>query len=193
MLYIGIDPGEAWCGFAALEATPDYTRVEARSYSIASHSGYLGMVRDIADLLPHAKRTHIVAEDFRIRRAGHQSFNAGNTLRMLGALEYAASDIKAFSFSLVSPNDHVEDMTRELYGRVLFNYRNHWPKSRHSSWRHCLSAWRVLGQYLLEQNPEVLLSLRKKKRSHPTPRWLPSIQHKHDRVAEAAWWITRRE
>lgn len=191
MLYIGIDPGESWCGFAALETTSDgVIRVESRSYDVENHHGYVGMTRDIIDLLPHAKRTHIVAEDFRIRRSGHQSFSTGNTLRFLGALEYAASDVKTFSFSTIPPSDKVENLTRELFGRVLFNYRNHWPKARHSSWRHCLSAWRVLGQYLMNQDRAVLEILHKKKKSHPCPQWLPVIQRVgRDRVAEAAWWI----
>jgi len=190
MLYIGIDPGDAWCGFAALETTPEgIIRVEARTYDVANHHGYIGMATDIIDLLPHAKRTHIVCEDFRIRRVGHQAFNAGNTLRFLGALEFGASSVKAFSFSTVSPTDKVEEITRQLFGHVLFNYRKHWPKPRHSSWRHCLSAWRVLGQYLMAQDRAVLELLHKKKRSHPCAKWLPANQRVgRDCVAEAAWW-----
>lgn len=193
MLYIGIDPGDVWCGFAALETTPEgVIRVEARTYDVENHHGYIGMATDIIDLLPHAKRTHIVCEDFRIRKVGHQSFGAGNTLRFLGALEYGARQVKAFSFSTIPPNDKVEELTRELYGRVLFNYRNHWPKSRHAAWRHCLSAWRVLGQYLMTHDRAVLEMLHKKKKSHPCPQWLPANQRVgRDRIAEAATWIKR--
>jgi len=193
-LYIGIDPGDAWCGFAALETTPEGAiRVESRTYDVKNHHGYIGMATDIIDLLPHAKRTHIVCEDFRIRRQGHQAFGAGNTLRLLGALEFGASQIKAFSFSTVAPTDNVEDITRELFGRVLFNYRSDWPKSRHASWRHCLSAWRVLGQYLITHDRAVLEILHKKKRSHSCPQWLPVNQRVgRDRVAEAAEWSRQK-
>lgn len=190
MLYIGIDPGETWCGFAALETTPEgVIRVEARTYDVENHHGYIGMATDIIDLLPHAKRTHIVCEDFRIRRQGHQTFSAGNTLRLLGALEYGASQVKAFSFSVEAPTDKFEQINHQLYGRILRNYRNHWPKSRHTSWHHCLSAWRVLGQYLMMHDRGVLQILHKKKRSHPCQQWLPANQRVgRDRVAEAAVW-----
>ena len=191
MLYIGIDPGEAHLGFAALEVTQGgEVRVEARTYNVEVR-GYIQMAADIMDLLPHAKRTHIVCEDFRIRRAGHQTGSAGVTLRLLGALEFGTSQVREFSFSTVPPNDNMEAETRELFGRVLFNYRNHWPKSRHSAWRHCLSAWRVLGHHLFMTERELLLALHKKKRSHTCSRWLPVSGKKSDHVAEAAVWIKR--
>lgn len=192
MLYVGIDPGDAHVGFAALEITDnEEVRVESRTYSVESHRGYIRMAHDILDLLPHAKRTHIACEDYRIRKVGHQAFSAGMTLRLIGALEYGAHEINAFSFTTVAPTDHMEQVTRELFGRVLFNYRNHWPKSRHPGWRHCLSAWRVLGQHLMLTERELLLSIRKKKRSHPIERWLPVLEKKFDHVAEAACWIKR--
>lgn len=192
MLYIGIDPGEAHVGFAALEITASgEVRVEARTYNVEGHGGYIGIASDIIDLLPHAKRTHIACEDFRIRKVGHQVHSAGVTLRLIGALEYGAAHVREFSFSTVQATDQVETITREFYGRVLFNYRNHWPKFRHSAWRHCLSAWRVLGQHLFMVEREVLVRLHKKKRSHACERWLPVSGKKNDHIAEAAWWIKR--
>lgn len=192
MLYIGIDPGDAHLGFAALEITSGgEVRVESRTYSVEAHGGYARMAHDIIDLLPHAKRTHIVCEDFRIRKIGHQAHSAGRTLRLIGALEYGALGVKEFSFSTLPATDKVENLTRELFGRVLFNYRNHWPRSRHSSWRHCLSAWRVLGEYLFTADREWLMEIRKKKRSHACERWLPVSEKKPDHVAGAAIWIKR--
>lgn len=191
MLYIGIDPGEAWCGFAALEVTSDsIVRVEARTYSIAARDGYLQMAHDILDLLPHSRRTHVVCEDFRIRRSGHQHFSAGNTLRLLGALEFGATSIDAFKFFLVPPNDNGERESRELFGRVLWNYRKQWPRPRHAAWGHCLSAWRVLGHHLLAQDRTLLLQIHKMKHSRRCDRWLPAAikSARGEHVALAAQW-----
>lgn len=192
MLYIGIDPGEAWCGFSALEITSEgVVRVEARTYSVTSHGGYLRMAHDLVDLLPHARRAHIVCEDFRIRRSGHQKFSAGNTLRFLGALEYGVTSVDAFKFFLVPPNDHGEQETRELFGRILNKYRKTWARPRHAAWGHCLSSWRVLGRHLMEYEKGLLLDLHKVKKSHRCDRWLPVglKSQRHEHVAPAARWL----
>ncbi len=194
MLYIGIDPGESWCGFAALETTSrNEVRVESRTYSIKAHGGYLQMVHDLMDLLPRTRGVHVACEDFRIRRSGHQAFNRGDTLRFLGALEFGVSSIDGFTFSLIPPNDHGERETRELFGRVLFNYRKTWPRNRHHAWGHCLSAWRILGNHLFHHERDLLLKLLQRKRSHQCDQWLPALvrSQKQEHVAPAAIWIRR--
>jgi hypothetical protein len=191
MLYIGVDPGEAWCGFSALDITSDgAVRVEARTYSVTARGGYLRMAHDIVDLLPH-RRAHIVCEDFRIRRSGHQHFSAGNTLRLLGALEFGVTSVDAFKFFLVPPNDRGDTETRELFGSVLWNYRRSWPKPRHAAWGHCVSAWRVLGHHLLAHERALLLKLHTVKKSRQCDRWLPVAlkSSRHEHVAPAARWI----
>jgi hypothetical protein len=194
MLYIGIDPGEAWCGFAALDVSPSGVRTEARTYAVKAHGGYLGMTRDILDLLPHARPTQIVVEDFRIRRSGHQHFNAGHTLRFLGALEYGISEITAFSFFLIPPNDRGKQETRELYGRIFPAYHRQWPRPKHTAWGHCLSAWRVLGHHLFQHDRDVLLELHGHQKSHRCSQWLPALVRapKNEHIAPAAWWVKHR-
>lgn len=192
MLYVGIDPGEAWCGFAALDISSKHEiRVEARTYSVKAHNGYLQMAHDLVDLLPHARQAHIVVEDFRIRRSGHQRFSHGDTLRFLGALEFGVTSVDAFKFFLVPPNDRGEQETKELFGRVLFSYRKTWPRNRHHAWGHCISAWRVLGNHLFHHERDLLLRLLKQKRSHRCDQWLPALIRNPDRehVAPAGQWI----
>lgn len=194
MLYIGIDPGESWCGFAALDLTSKReVRVEARTYSVKAHGGYLHMARDILDLLPHARQAHVACEDFRIRHSGHQQFNRGNTLRFLGALEYGVASVDAFRFFLIPPNDHGRRETRELFGRVFFNYQKAWPDRRHSAWGHCVSAWRVLGNHLFHHDRDLLMRLLQKQRSHRCDQWLPALacDSGADHIAPAASWIKR--
>lgn len=191
MLYIGIDPGESWCGFAALDALDDRMRVEARTYSILSRGSYVNMVNTILDILPHNRKTMIVCEDFRIRRSGHQAFNKGNTLRFIGALEYGISQIDAFSFSLIPPSDRGAVETRQLFGRILDRYRSQWPRHHDAAWGHCVSGWRVLGHYLFKHDQSVLLDSRKEKKSHHLQRWLPTGERAKDHVAPAMYWKRR--
>lgn len=193
MLYVGIDPGESWCGFAALDTTNKEVRVEARTYSINAHGGYLRMAHDLIDLIPHNRPCHIIAEDFRIRRSGHQRFSRGDTLRFLGALEFGASSVDAFKFYLIPPNDHGKYETSEFFGRVLASYRRTWPQRNHHTWGHCLSAWRVLGQHLFHHERDLLLRLHQKKRSHRCDQWLPALvrQPKFEHIAPAGIWVKR--
>lgn len=190
MLYVGIDPGEVWCGFAALDVTSDgIVRAEARTYSVADRKGYLNMTHDLLDLLPHARSAIIIAEDFRIRHVGSQRFNHGDTLRFLGALEYGVKKIDLYKFFLVPPNDHGVRETRELFGRCFVAYRRKWPRNRHPAWAHCVSAWRVLGTHLFQHNKELLLQLHTVKKIQRDTRWLPTL-HKSERdfIAPAAHW-----
>lgn len=193
MLYVGIDPGESWCGFAALDTSRSEVRVEARTYAIKAHDGYLKMARDIIDMIPHNRPTHVICEDFRIRRSGHQHFNRGDTLRFLGALEYGVTSVDSFQYFLVPPNDRGVQETKELFGRVFFSYRKSWPRRKHHAWGHCISAWRVLGNHLFRHDRDLLVKLLQRKRSHPCDQWLPALirapQLEH--VAPAARWIHR--
>jgi hypothetical protein len=168
-------------------------RVEARAYAVRAHGGYLKMAHDIVDLLPHSRETHVVCEDFRIRKAGHQRFSRGDTLRLIGALEYGVSSVDAFKFYLIPPNDHGERETRELFGRVLASYRRTWPRRKDPAWGHCLSAWRVLGNHLFHHERDVLLRLLQRKRSHRCDQWLPALvrQPRVEHIAPAAVWIKR--
>jgi hypothetical protein len=193
MLYVGIDPGESWCGFAALETTSKKKiRVEARTYSVKAHQGYLQMARDLMDIIPRGRQLNFVCEDFRIRRSGHQGFNHGDTLRLLGALEYGvASRDEQSHFFLVPPNDNGEHETKELFGNILRSYRSTWPKT-YRSWGHCVSAWRVLGNHLFHHERDLLLRLHGYKKSHRCHQWLPSVaRSKLDGIAPAGLWINR--
>jgi len=190
MLYIGIDPGERWCGFAALELTSELVvRVEARTYSITAHKDYLTLAHDLIDLLPHARKAQIVVENFQVRTVGHQHFNRGDTLRFIGAMEFAAQSIDAFELFQVQPSDAGQRDSLKLYGSVIRRYSRRWPSPSHRAWKHCLSAWRVLGMHLLSKEPTFLLSIRKMKRVQICERWLPASTKMGDHIARAARWV----
>lgn len=191
MLYIGIDPGEQWCGFAAFEITSDnVVRVEARTYSIGLRKGWLRMARDIVALLPHSRRAIIVIEDFQIRKAGHQRFNRGETLRFIGALQYGLGSVDSFTVYFESPRDPRIKETQMMFGRALQRYRRKWPRRHDKAWNHCMSAWRVLGSYLLRTQPDILQQIHGLKSVHPCHQWLPSASYhpKKEHIAPAAIW-----
>lgn len=191
MLYVGIDPGEQWCGFAALEITSDdVVRVEARTYSIRLRHGWLRMARDLVALLPHSRPATIVCEDFQVRKVGHQRFNHGDTLRFIGALQYGFGSVRFHTFHLESPNDRGRKEVPMMFGNAFIRYRNRWPHARDSEWNHCVSAWRVLGSFLLRHDPEALQRIHRLKRSHPAQRWIPSGSYhpKKEHIAPAAIW-----
>lgn len=190
MLYVGIDPGSSWCGFAALEITSDnVVRAEARTYSVKNRrNGWLDMVGDLFNLLPHARRTSLVVEDFQIRQSGHQRFDHGDTLRFLGALEHGARGITMFDFHLIAPNDRGDRENRLLYGRILDHYRKKWPGPRRPPWSHCVSAWRVLGYHLMKREPEMLIDAQKMRRVHRGDHWLPLVRNDADFIAPAVTW-----
>lgn len=196
MLYIGIDPGEAWCGFAALEIALETqfvsVRAEARTYSVKHRGGYLAMANDLFQLLPHQRPTILIAEDFQIRHSGHQRFNHGDTLRFLGALEFGATFVKQFNFALIPPNDRAKQETRDLFGPGIRSYARKWPKPGHAAWHHCLSAWRVIGQYLLINQCDVLQRMHKLTHVRRCDRWIPVSMgdvNKHEHIAPAARWM----
>lgn len=191
MLYVGIDPGESWCGFAALEITSDnVVRVEARTYNVALHKGWCRMARDLINVLPHSRQAKIICEDFQIRRSGHQRFNHGDTLRFLGALEYAVSNVPFFDFDLEPPSDSAIKAVPKLFGKSWVKYRSRWPKKSHPAWNHCASAWRVLGSNLLRTDSAVLAGLHRYRRSLPRDQWLPSgiLVREEEFIAPAALW-----
>jgi hypothetical protein len=189
MLWVGIDPGEKHCGFAALEITSDEViRVESRTYDVAAHGGYLEMAKSIVDLLPHARRANVVCEDFRIRKAGHQRFSSGDTLRMIGAIEMAVRSLNQYEFALIPPAD-APDAAFKLFGKIIVKYKAKWPRTHHPNWLHCLSAWRVLGLHLMSTTQDTLMQFHDCTRVREVDRWLPTSALRTDHVADAMEWI----
>ena len=156
MRFIGIDPGERWVGIAMLEATGSKWQAESRVLDVQARSGFLQLVSDVLIWAPAT----IIAEDYRVRPVGHQAFTAGYTLRLLGALQVSA-EAKDATWIMLQPGPAAELDLLQL-GR--FVKRSDWPASNDPHWQHALSAWRVLGRYLLQEHKELLEKLRKTKK-----------------------------
>lgn len=143
--FLAIDPGDVHVGFALLE------RESPRSFYLS-----MGVLhresRDFVDLVESlgtlaGRVQHVIVEDYRVRPVGHQRFNHGATLRLLGAIEYVVSATTSASFSSVAPGNS-RDLEQLRLDRVLDAWRESFairPNATH--WRHADSAWRALGMY----------------------------------------------
>lgn len=159
MIVLGIDPGEAWCGFAALQMERRFLRVQASTFSTDNRNVF----RMVQTLLPFPKYENVtvVCEDFQVRPVGHQRFTRGQTLRLIGALEYHVIN-QGWLWRLIPPGKWQRELPQIFGNNFLSSYREHWPDKTNPQWDHCLSAWRVIGRYLLA---EQLLSVLKPIRS----------------------------
>lgn len=188
MRIIGIDPGERWVGLAALwiDLKQRVVHGESRVFD-AEPRGFAKTIRAVVPL--STLGTIFAAEDFRVRPLGHNAFTYGVTLRLLGGLQYAVEQ-HGHKWELIPPGK-----TREvpmIFGSLLDAWRDEWPLNRDPHWEHCLSAWRVLGRYLLRHDPAVLAVLRKPTVASSlrvTSHWLSYLTPKDtDLVAPTALW-----
>lgn len=155
MLFVGIDPGERWCGLATLEIERNrYARTNAAVYDLTDN--VLGeLVHKITNIAHHNGHIRYVIEDFQVRPVGHQSFTRGNTLRFIGALEYALY-LRDITPRYIKPGKP-EEALRIL---PILQTWNTGETRGDTRWKHALSAWRVLGLHLLTTLPLVVDRLR---------------------------------
>lgn len=187
MIIVGIDPGDSWCGFAALDISKYAIRAESRTYGRDDRN----IFRMVETLLPFAgtkERVIVAVENFQIRGQGHQRFSAGDTLRLIGALEYVCIRY-GWSFNLVPPGSWKADLPLLFGNHILTQYRKAWPTPGHANWDHCLSAWRVLGRHLLSEHLlSVLAPMRKAQRTvfwEQCAPWVHAKTRGYDLVAPA--------
>src|ERR1044072_7076385 len=100
MKIIGIDPGEAWTGVAALDIGSNGMHTKTRVFRSDARR-----LADLVDeVVPGGPDVHIVAENFSVRPVGFNAFSQGQTLRILGALQYA-TEKRSHTWTLVPPAD----------------------------------------------------------------------------------------
>ena len=99
----------------------------------------------------------MVIEEFRVRPVAHNAFTRGETIKLIGSLEYAASE-KSVPVHFAPPADPLTILHLPI-GRPVVRWRQRWPKLSDYRWHHALSAWRVLGHHLLNTDRQLLLEL----------------------------------
>ena len=148
---IGIDPGDVHVGYAILDRDESDTRVRMGVVHRPSRT-FAALVNQLVD---GAEGGMIVCESFQSRPVGHQRFDGGMTSQLIGALRYLTEE-RGINFMTVPPGK-IEEL-HELY---LDRYIEKWMPHRAQRWNHALSAWRVVGQFLLRHDPGYLELLRK--------------------------------
>lgn len=159
--FIGIDPGDVWCGFALLEYDPDtdsidkYFLTETRVFHVPSRASIKDLVYDVMFALPAV----VVAEDYAVRPTNFNRFSKGNTLRLLGALELTTEQSLASTWRTVPPAPWETNLPK-MAGGMIDRWSPDWAQSRHKNWGHAKSAWRVLFAYMMQKHPDILNVLR---------------------------------
>jgi hypothetical protein len=200
MRFFAFDPGDVWLGFAALQTDDTdgtlrdpQTQIHAMTKVIHVPSRDIpGAAMDALVYNLGREDTVVICEDFKIRPQGHNAFSSGNTLRLIGALQYAASQYARTTWSLIPPGNAEKELPQLLGTGFFTDWQRSWVKPKNANWRHARSAWRVLARHLMMRQPHLLNRLRDE-RTHATfglmPRWMEFRQTiENDLRAPAARW-----
>lgn len=154
--YIAFDPGDRWVGVALFTLTHKRCYVGAGLYDREREDAY-ACVHDLRRRLRKDRIIRVLAEDFQIRGRGFNTFGSGQTLRLLGALEYVTLR-EGRPFRVVPPRPPTALRTLLALSIPIQTWRTTWLPGR--PWEHALSAWRVLGQTLLEDHAMLLRQMK---------------------------------
>lgn len=149
-VWIAIDPGERWCGYAILR----YFRAEWRADTGVLDAHEHPFVELINTLLFDTYRSHVIVEQFQARTP----YIDLTTVKIIGALKYVALGRDSY-FGEVRAGD--PDKELELLGLGVFvsGWQKKWTTPSHARWHHARSAWRIMGQWLLQNNMSVFQSV----------------------------------
>lgn len=150
---LGLDPGDVCMGVAGLHVTSEqHVMMESAVLSVSSREHNW---KDLLDTLDWSLIGGVVCESFQIRPMGYNSFSAGQTLRLIGAIETYCYEYET-PLLFVPPGAPADLNELPLY-QLVQPTRGRWPINRR--WKHCLSAWRVLALALARSTNTSLGSL----------------------------------
>jgi hypothetical protein len=146
-MWIAIDPGERWCGYATLR----YFRKEWRADTGVFDTGEHPFPELVNALLFDTYRSYVVVESFQARK----SYINLDTVKLIGALKYAALSRES-QFAEVRAGDPDKEIPLLGLGTLVAIWAKKWPfMTNNSRWHHARSAWRIMGQWLLQHNQRV--------------------------------------
>lgn len=147
--FVGVDPGERWVGIVRLSVRPLH-RYSANMLVLDRKTVYL---KDVVNAILRLYPDELFVESYQQRAVGHQRFAPGRTLRLIGALEYAAQ-VHEHSYSEVMPGNPDDELPHLPLARMIAQ----WPMKGASS-RHGRAAWRILQRGLMARRPHVLQTI----------------------------------
>lgn len=164
MRYVAVDPGDRWVGVVVMDHHAIDRLVTWPAVFDIRESSMVDVAKLITNELRVDDDVQLIIESFQHRPLGHQSFNAGLTSRLIGALEFGASMLDAALY-FIPPGS--PDEAEKLFGSFIEHYSKQFAE--HPQWRHALSAWRVLGLHLVMKNLRLLKQCRRARITGLTP------------------------
>lgn len=185
---LAFDPGEAWCGMAALCINRKKGELLAETRVINVRDRTFNATVDECTLI--GLPATVACEDYRVRPVGHQRWTQGITIQLIGAIRYI-SEAQGCKLHTIPPGN-AEKEVPDISGDFLSAWREKWQKPNDPEWNHAISAWRVLLRQLMKSDVPLLMRLRDV-RVHATfqtaPRWLPMVgKDRFDLLAPAGRW-----
>lgn len=157
--FVGIDPGDRWCGYATLRITPTETGLHAFAQSGVFDRRARTFPGLVQALIPAKRHVHYVAiEDYRERPVGHRSWQLAETPELIGALRYLALERQHLLWRVAASDPTIA--LEELGFFQLAPFMRRPTGNSAVSWDHALSAWRVLLRMLAKINVPLLSKLR---------------------------------
>jgi len=158
--YVGIDPGTRWVGVAVLRHDKGSFRAEMAVIDRTMKS-FVQLVHFITptNAMVKTDEVHVITEGFRHRPQGHQAWDAGETLRLIGAIRFATEEREAH-WTEVEPGDPDKELDHLGLGRYIQAWKEHCPRPNDMKWHHGRAAWRAIGRYLLINNQLLLQQIR---------------------------------
>ena len=149
MKILAVDPGERWGGVAFLHLRSKTFHAES---CVIDRVAAKSLRETVLALLRYAPG-HVIVENYQQRNVGFKRFSGNETLRLIGALQYAA-ELHGLNWGEVQPGnpDH------ELPQLPLWGILQSWRSSRvqkNVAWRHSDAAWRVLQRWVLKYNDDL--------------------------------------
>lgn len=166
--YIAIDPGDRWVGIATLYMQPQIELGESPVHSRRRSPWKFGChvldrkdkklvdtideIRGIADMISASR---MVVEDYQIRTQGFNAFNAGATLKLIGALELMSQSFHQIPFFTIKPDN--PELAQRFWMGAWDEIRGRVDRQIARDLRqHAFSAWRVLGMHMMQYDLSTL-------------------------------------
>jgi hypothetical protein len=156
---VAVDPGDAWCGVAALEMRgPIYS-----AFSTVIHATPRTMYETITAIM-RTTPTAVIVEKYQQRAVGHQKWAEPKAPRIIGALEYLTQE-NGQGFHTVNTGNP-KDLERMPFWPIITEWRANWRHGNAANWSHGLSAWRILGSFMMQHRVFIdrLVALREQQR-----------------------------
>jgi hypothetical protein len=154
MMIIGIDPGERWTGMAFLRTRKSTMMTAEIGIIDGSQNRYLS-VELLNEEIEDEDEVHVVCEDYVVRPVGHQRFTHAYTVRVIGALEYV-THFHRKTWDTLPAGDPDKQLKLLGLSNLFIQWSMEWPERNRPQWHHGRAAWRVLAQWLLASDPDLL-------------------------------------